>query len=201
MSLIIAIFFSITALAVPINEKKAPDFVGITADDEEIRLSGFRGKTVVLEWTNHQCPFVRKHYSSGNMQRTQRTLTEEGVVWISIVSSAPGEQGHVSAEEANRLTASRGGYASHVVLDPQGKIGRLYDAKTTPHMFVVDAAGVLRYQGAIDDKPSANRRSLENAKNYVLQAWSELKTGQPVSEAHTKAYGCTVKYGVSEISD
>lgn len=182
------------AVGKPVNNQPAPAFSGLTMQGETISLSDFRGKPVVLEWTNHECPYVKKHYGSGNMQKTQRALTEAGAVWISIISSAPGEQGHVTAADALRLTAERGVYADHVVLDPDGTIGRLYEAKTTPHMFLINQDGVLEYQGAIDDKPSANPRSLEGATNHVLAAWGDFAGGNDIAVAQTKPYGCSVKY-------
>lgn len=188
------IFWASLTFAEPINGQVAPEFTGRTMMGETVSLQQYRGKPVVLEWTNHECPYVRKHYSSGNMQRTQRTLTEEGAIWISIVSSAPGKQGYVDAAQAQQLTASRASYADVVILDPEGEIGRLYGARTTPHMFLIDEEGVLLYQGAIDDKPSANARSLEGAENYVLSAWQEFSSGQTISNINTKPYGCSVKY-------
>ena len=178
----------------PGGGSQGPGFTGITMTGQQISLSDYRGRPVVLEWTNHQCPYVRKHYGSGNMQKTQRALTEDGAVWISIISSAPGKQGYVSADEAQQLTAARASYADHVVLDPTGTIGRLYGAKTTPHMFIVGETGALLYQGAIDDIPSASRRSLTKATNLVLAAWGQIKAGESVGIPKTKPYGCTVKY-------
>lgn len=193
---LLATFFAgnVAASAAPVNEQAAPEFVGETMEGAGISLSQFRGRPVVLEWTNHQCPYVKKHYNSGNMQKTQRALTEEGAIWISVISSAPGKQGYVNAAEAQRLTTTRGAYATHVILDPEGKIGRLYGAKTTPHMFLIDEKGILKYQGAIDDIPSASQRTLKDAKNLVLAAWGDMKAGRAVSQAQTKPYGCTVKY-------
>lgn len=185
---------AVSVIAQPVNDQPAPGFSGMTMTGQSISLSDFRGQSVILEWTNHECPYVRKHYGSGNMQKTQRTLTEAGAVWISIISSAPGEQGHVSADEAQRLTAERGVYADHVILDPDGSIGRLFEAKTTPHMFLIDPDGVIKYQGAIDDKPSANPRSLEGATNHVLAAWEEFEAGEKINLSQTKPYGCSVKY-------
>jgi peroxiredoxin len=182
------------AVAEPVVGKEAPLFEGLTSSGETVSLQSFRGKPVMLEWTNHECPYVKKHYESGNMQRTQESLTKDGVTWISIISSAPGEQGYVSAEQANTLSQSRGVYADYVVLDPDGTIGRKYNAKTTPHMFLIDADGVLQYMGAIDDKPSARPSSLEGATNYALAAWQSLKAGEPIEETSTKPYGCSVKY-------
>lgn len=180
--------------AKPVPGQTAPGFTGVTSSGETISLSDFAGKPVVLEWTNHLCPYVVKHYRSGNMQRTQRSLTEDGAVWISIVSSAEGLQGHVSAEEANNLTSSRGAYADYVVLDPKGDIGRLYEAKTTPQMFLINQQGAVEYMGAIDDQPSTRASTIEGANNYLLAAWSEFKEDKPVSVKSTKPYGCSVKY-------
>ena len=190
-----SIFWTSSTIAEPVNGNPAPEFEGRTMTGDIVTLEQYRGKPVVLEWTNHECPYVKKHYRSGNMQRTQRELTEEGVTWISIISSAPGKQGYVDADQAQQLTTSRGAYADVVILDPEGEIGRLYGAKTTPHMFLIDEDGVLLYQGAIDDKPSANARSLEGAENYILSAWREFSGGQAISKSNTKPYGCSVKYG------
>jgi len=178
----------------PAPGKPAPDFTGMLTSGKRITLSDLRGKPVMLEWTNHECPYVRKHYSSGNMQRTQRALTEEGVTWISIISSAPGKQGYVEAEEAEKLSVSRGTYNDMLVLDPSGEIGRLYGAKTTPQMFLIDADGVLQYMGAIDDRPSSRESSLEGATNHALQAWAQLKAGEAITPNSTQPYGCSVKY-------
>lgn len=182
------------ALKGPIVGESAPGFTAIDTKGAAVRLSDFLGQRVVLEWTNHDCPYVRKHYGGGNMQRIQRALTEEGAVWLTIISSAPGKQGHVSPEQADALTARRGAYPSLVLLDESGDIGRLYRARTTPQMFIIDEGGVLRYQGAIDDKPSANPKTLETAQNYVLMAWAALQAGDPVVQTTTKPYGCSVKY-------
>lgn len=174
--------------------KIAPDFVGYDTQGNSIQLSELFGKPIVLEWTNHECPYVKKHYNSGNMQRTQRLITEQGAIWISVISSAKGEQGYVSGQEAEQLTQSRGAYASMVLLDPEGVIGKLYGAKTTPQMFLIDETGTVRYMGAIDDKPSARPSSLKGATNFVTNAWHALKSGQQVSPSVTKPYGCSVKY-------
>ncbi|SDD67856.1 redoxin domain-containing protein [Kordiimonas lacus] len=179
----------------PTPGKPAPDFTGVLTTGETVTLSDLRGKPVMLEWTNHDCPYVRKHYSSGNMQQTQRALTEAGVIWISVISSAPGKQGHVTAAEADQLSESRGTYNDMLVLDPSGEIGRLYDAKTTPQMFLIDTEGTLQYMGAIDDRPSTRASSLEGASNYALQAWQQLAAGEAVTPNSTQPYGCSVKYG------
>lgn len=172
----------------------APDFTVMDTAGNAVSLSSFRGKPVILEWTNHDCPYVRKHYGSGNMQSIQRDLTEDGAVWLTIISSAPGLQGHVTPEEADRLTASRGAYASHVLLDEDGTVGRLYRARTTPHMFLIDADGLVQYMGAIDDRSSPNPDSLKDATNYVRAAWSAYRAGDPIGETVTRPYGCSVKY-------
>jgi len=183
-----------TAFSSPVIDKPAPTFSGIDTNGAKISLADFAGKPVILEWTNHECPYVQKHYNSGNMQSLQRELTEAGVTWISIISSAVGMQGHVSAEQANRLTTERGAYANFVLLDENGDIGRLYNAKTTPEMFLIDEQGVLRYMGAIDDKPSAQPKSLKGAHNYVRSAWTAFSTQTEITPTATKPYGCSVKY-------
>jgi peroxiredoxin len=172
----------------------APAFVGIDSDGKTHRLADYRGRIVILEWTNHDCPYVRKHYGSGNMQDLQRRATEDGVVWLSVISSAPGTQGHVDGAGANRLTRERTARPTAVLLDPKGEIGRKYGARVTPHMYVIDAAGALAYIGAIDDNPSANPADVQTANNYVTAALAEGKAGRPVTAARTRAYGCTVKY-------
>lgn len=161
-------------------------------------LSDFAGKTVVLEWTNHGCPYVKKHYNTaydgGNMQNLQKSAAADDVVWLSIVSSAPGKQGYVSGEEANMLSTSRGAVPAAVVLDPAGQAGRTFSAKTTPHMYVIDASQTLVYQGAIDDNRSSNPKSIFGAKNYVTEALGAIKSGTQIAETDTPPYGCSVKY-------
>lgn len=172
----------------------APAFEAVDADGKARKLSEFAGKTVILEWTNHDCPYVRKHYTSATMQTLQKDMAKEGIVWLSVISSPVGEQGHVDGAKANELTKSRDAAPAAVLLDPNSKVARAYGATTTPHMYIVDPKGMLAYMGAIDDKPSASAASLTGAKSYVRQAVAELKAGKPVSEASTKAYGCAVKY-------
>jgi peroxiredoxin len=192
---LIATALTVPALAAgPDLGKPAPDFAAIDTKGKPVKLSAFKGKLVVLEWSNHQCPYVRKHYGSGNMQKTQAAARELGVVWLTIISSAPGEQGHVNAAEANKLTTERKAEPSHVVLDPQGKIGRLYAAKVTPHMFIVGTDGQLLYKGAIDSIRSSRQSDIERAKNYVTSALGEIKAGKSVADADTAAYGCTIHY-------
>jgi peroxiredoxin len=172
----------------------APAFQAVDVEGKTRSLSEFAGKTVILEWTNHDCPYVRKHYNSATMQTLQKDMAKEGIVWLSIISSPPGEQGHVDAARAKALTAERDAAPAGVLLDPKSTVARAYGAQTTPHMYIIDPKGRLAYMGAIDDKPSASAASLNGAKSYIRQAVAELKAGKPVSEASTKAYGCFVKY-------
>ena len=157
-------------------------------------LGAYKGKIVVLEWTNHDCPYVRKHYETDNMQSLQKETTAEGAVWLAIISSAPNEQGNVTPGQANDLTASRKAAPTFVLLDPKGTVGRLYGATNTPHMYVVDKGGVLVYAGAIDDRPSSRKADVQGANNYVRAAFQAVAAGQPVKTPVTRAYGCTVKY-------
>lgn len=172
----------------------APNFALKNIAGEMVRLSDFHGQLVVLEWTNHDCPFVKKQYESNTMQTLQKKYTEKGVAWLSIISSAPGKQGHVTPAQANALTKSRGAAPTHVLFDATGKIGRMYHAKTTPHMFIVNKEGVLVYGGAIDSIRSANIADISNATNYVSQALDELLSGKTVSLPETIPYGCSIKY-------
>ena len=157
-------------------------------------LSDFAGKTVVLEWTNHGCPYVKKHYNTDNMQGLQKEATADDVVWLSVVSSAPGKQGYVSGEEANTLTTDRGAAPTAVILDAEGVAGKRFAAKTTPHMYIIDGEGTLRYQGAIDDNPSSNPATVDGATNYVRVALAEMAAGGDVTTTDTQPYGCSVKY-------
>jgi peroxiredoxin len=172
----------------------APTFSATDADGKTVSLGDYKGKTVVLEWTNHDCPFVKKMYGGQAMQALQKKWTEAGVVWLTVISSAPGEQGAVSPQDANRLTQERGASPSSVLLDTAGTVGKAYDARTTPQMFVITGDGTLVYQGAIDDKPTANLEDLKTAKNYVDAALTEVAAGKPVSVKTSKPYGCSVKY-------
>lgn len=172
----------------------APDFEGVDSSGHVHRLADYRGKIVVLEWTNHECPFVRKHYSAGNMQEQQREAAAQGVVWLSVISSAPGKQGHVSPDEADRLTRNRNAQPEAVILDSEGRIGRAYAAKTTPHMFIIDATGKLVYMGGIDSMTSTNPDDIPGATQYVRVALQEMAAGKSISTAVTKPYGCSVKY-------
>lgn len=172
----------------------APAISLASASGKTVSLADYKGKVVVLEWLNHGCPFVRKHYDSGNMQALQKKYSAQGVVWLSIISSAEGKQGYVTASGALEDAKKNGSAASEILLDPQGVAGRAYEAKTTPHMYVIDPQGDLVYQGAIDDKATANKDDVVGAKNYVAQALDATLRGEKVALASTKAYGCAVKY-------
>ncbi len=182
------------AAASPAIGQAAPDFTLTDSHGESRRLKDFQGKFVVLEWFNNQCPFVRKHYDSAHMQQLQTKYTGQGVVWLSVISSAPGKEGNVTPEEANKNAELDHAKATAVLLDIDGKVGHLYEAKTTPHMFVIDPKGVLIYKGAIDDRPSTDLADIPGGKNYVDQALSEAMSGKPVTTSATKPYGCSVKY-------
>jgi peroxiredoxin len=182
-----------TSAAARVGEP-APTFAATATTGGAVSLEAYRGKVVVLEWTNHDCPYVRKHYESGNMQALQKETTDQGVVWLTIISSAPGEQGHVSPAEANTLTTKRSAAPTAVLLDPKGTIGKMYGATNTPHMYVIDPSGKLAYAGAIDDRPTSRKGDVAGANNYVRAALQAVATGQPVKTPVTRAYGCTVKY-------
>ncbi|WP_291199670.1 redoxin domain-containing protein [Hyphomonas sp.] len=185
-----------TAQAAPVTGSAAPAFSGVTSEGETISLADFAGKTVVLEWTNDGCPFVKKHYTAppSNMQELQKSAAADDIVWISVISSAEGEQGYADAARANQLTASRGAAPAHVLLDAEGTIGKLYGAKTTPHMFIIAPEGDLVYDGAIDSKATAKVADIGAATNYVTAALADLEAGKPVATPVTKPYGCAVKY-------
>ena len=173
----------------------APAFTLTDSNGRALSLADFRGKTVVLEWTSHECPYVGKHYRGNSMQALQRKWTGRDVVWLSVISSAPGLPGHASPQQANRLTADRGAAPTAVLLDPTGKVGRAYGARTTPHMYVIDGDGAVVYMGGIDDKPTARLEDLKRARNFVDEALSEVSQGKPVSVTAARAYGCSIKYG------
>ena len=173
----------------------AQNFTLKSAAGKDVSLSDYKGKVVVLEWTNSGCPFVNKHYGSGNMQKLQKDAAAKGVVWLSICSSAPGKQGNLTADEAAKLCASNGSAATAYLLDADGKVGRLYGSKRTPEMYVINKDGTLVYHGAIDDKKTPDPADIPGAKNYVAAALDEVLAGKPVSTPQTEAYGCSVKYG------
>ena len=172
----------------------APNFTAKDSNGKEHKLSDYKGKYVVLEWLNHGCPYVRKHYDSGNMQKTQAEAKKKGAVWLSIVSSAKGKQGYMTPEETNAAIKKNKSNASAVLLDTDGKIGVAYGAKTTPHMFIIDPKGKVAYQGAIDSIRSTDTDDIIKAENYVLTAFKEIESGNSVKTASTEPYGCGVKY-------
>ncbi len=173
---------------------KAPSFNATDSSGKTRSLDEFGGKLVVLEWWNPQCPFVGKHYGSGNMQKLQKEWTGKGVAWLTVDSSAPGQQGYLEAAQANALMKEKGGAPSAILLDPEGKVGKAYGAKTTPHMYVIAKDGTLAYAGGIDDKPSTDQGDIASATNYVGTALAELSSGKPVTTKTSQPYGCSVKY-------
>jgi peroxiredoxin len=175
--------------------KPAPAFSAPDSNGKLWSLAELKGKVVVLETTNQDCPYVRKHYDSTNMQTQQREAAAKGVVWLTVASSAPGEQGHVTAAQANDFTRTRNAAPAAFLLDPQSRIARAYGATVTPHMYIVDAAGVLVYKGGIDSIRSSNPADVPKATQYVRVALDQVLAGKPVAEASTRAYGCTLKYG------
>jgi peroxiredoxin len=174
--------------------KAAPDFTLTDCSGKKVSLSDYKGKVVVLEWVNHGCPFVAKHYGSGNMQKLQADATAKGVVWLSICSSAPGKQGYATPADALKKCTETQSAATAFLLDESGEVGKTYNAKVTPEMYVINANGVLVYHGAIDNKKSTNPGDIAGAKNYVAAALDEVLSGKPVSTPKTDAYGCSVKY-------
>jgi len=190
---------SALALAAPATAKIATgsnvsDMTVTDSNGVQHNLSDFAGKKVVLEWTNEGCPYVKKHYTTNNMQKTQAMATADGAVWLSVISSAPGKQGYKSGEQANAWKEAQNASSTAVVLDPAGEMGRTFAAKTTPHMYIIDESQTLVYQGAIDDNRSASPATVAGAKNYVAAAMDDLKAGNPVAVSDTPPYGCSVKY-------
>ncbi len=185
--------FAITAFAASVGDQ-APDFTGTDSHGQTHKLSDYRGKFVVLEWHNNGCPFTQKHYESGNMENLQKEWTQKGVIWLTVISSAPGEQGYVTADQENAYMQKMHAAPTAAILDPKGEIGHLYGAKTTPHMFVINPQGKLIYNGAIDSKPTPDPSDISSAKNYVSEALQEAMAGQQVAVASTRPYGCSVKY-------
>jgi peroxiredoxin len=172
----------------------APAFTATDSQGKSEALDQFHGKYVVLEWHNQGCPYTRKHYVSGNMEALQKEWTAKGVAWFTVISSAPGEQGYVTAAQENAYVAKMHAAPSAVLLDPNGKLGRLYDAKTTPEMFVIDPSGKLIYEGAIDDRPTPDPGDVHGANNYVSDALTEAMAGKAITTPYTRPYGCSVKY-------
>lgn len=194
LALAAAVVLAAPAIAAVQVGQAAPNFKLNDADGKVVTLSDFRGKTVVLEWHNPGCPFVQKHYNSGNMQKTQAAAVKDGAVWLTINSGAPGKQGHMSGAEAKQLVTKEKARSTAYLLDPKGVVGKGYDAKTTPHMYIIDAKGTLVYAGGIDDKPTANAADIAGARNHVSAALAEMKAGKPVSVSTSRPYGCAVKY-------
>jgi peroxiredoxin len=172
----------------------APAFTLPDSNGRTVSLADFKGKTVVLEWSNHECPYVGKHYRGNNMQALQKKWTAKNIVWLTVLSSAPGKEGYVTGAEANKLTVERGAAPSAVLLDPRGTVGHAYGARVTPHMYIVSGDGLLLYAGGIDDKQSARLEDLKTARNFVDDALTEVSQGKPVSVTTSRAYGCSVKY-------
>jgi peroxiredoxin len=174
--------------------KPAPAFTLPSCESKSVSLADFKGKVVVLEWTNYGCPFVVKHYGSGNMQKLQADATAKGVIWLSICSSAPKQQGHATPADALKACTEKNSAATAYLIDESGATGRAYGAKRTPEMYVINADGILVYHGAIDDKKSVDPADIATAKNFVAAAIEETLAGKPVSTPETEAYGCSIKY-------
>jgi peroxiredoxin len=191
---ILVLSFNFPSFAAVEPGEVAPGFTLTDSKGTSHKLSDFRGKFVVLEWLNHECPFVKKHYSSGNMQKLQQEYTAKGVVWLSIISSAPGKQGHRTGPQAEADTKDKNAAPTAVLLDPSGEVGKKYDAKTTPEMFVLDKEGKILYAGAIDSIKSTDSADIAKAENHVRQALDAALAGQPVPKPKTTPYGCSVKY-------
>ena len=194
IAFVIALLLPFLALGQAKVNQPAPAFTGKDMTGKAVSLNDLKGKTVVLEWYNRDCPYVKKHYSSNNMQNLQKELTGKGVIWVTVISSAPGKQGHFTAQQAIDNAKASASAATYTLLDEDGKIGKAYEAKTTPHMYVINPQGVLTYNGAIDDNDSANPKVIPTSKNYVRAAVESTLAGKPVAEASTKPYGCSVKY-------
>lgn len=184
---------ALTWAAADINQP-APGFTALSATGQPVKLSDFKGKTVVLEWTNHDCPFVVKHYESGNIPKLQKEAAAKGLVWLQVISSAPGEQGHVDGATAAKVNGYRHANPAGTILDADGKVGRLYGAQTTPHIFIIDAQGTLVYKGGIDSIASSKQQDIEKAEPYVANAIKAISSGQKITQAVTRPYGCSVKY-------
>jgi len=189
--LMLAPYLAISAVKVG---QPAPDFTGTASNGKTYHLADYQGKFVVLEWHNNGCPYTQKHYKSGNMQNLQKQWTAKGVVWFTVISSAPGKQGYVNGNEENNYLAKMGAAPTAVLLDPNGIIGHLYDAKTTPQMIVINPQGVMIYDGAIDNRPTDDVKDISGATNYVSLALQQSLAGKPVEIAATRPYGCSVKY-------
>jgi peroxiredoxin len=188
------VLFAAPAMAAPEVGKPAPDFSATDVQGQPFKLSDHKGKIIVLEWTNPECPFVKKHYETGNMQKVQKAALEKGAEWIVINSAAPEKQGHLTSAEAIQVAEQAGASNTAQILDETGEVGKLYGAQTTPHMFVIDKDGNVAYMGAIDDNSSPKHETVETAKNYVAEAVSALTEGKSVETSVSQPYGCAVKY-------
>jgi peroxiredoxin len=188
---------TLTARAARVGDP-APDFTGTDSNGQTHKLSEYRGKYVVLEWTNNGCPYTRKHYTSGNMQNLQKQWTAKGVVWLTVLSSAPGAQGYMTASAENTYLQKVHATPTAALLDPTGALGHEYDAKTTPDMYVIDPSGKLIYAGAIDDHPTDDPSDIPRSKNYVTDALTQAMAGQQVAVTYTRPYGCSVKYNAGD---
>jgi peroxiredoxin len=195
-ALLIAVFAvaSTPVAAAPVPGRPAPAFRGIDVNGKPVSLADFRGKTVVLEWNNPNCPFVQKHYTSGNMQSLQQKNTAAGVVWLAINSTTESHSDYMAPAKLAAWFGEQKAAPTAVLMDPKGEIGRAYGAKVTPHMYVIDAKGTLVYAGAIDDKRSANPADIKTSTNHVAAALGEVAAGKAVTTSTTTAYGCTIKY-------
>jgi len=187
-------FVSTQAIAEPVIDKAAPTFSGKAADGSTINLADYKGKTVVLEWTNHDCPYVIKHYESGNIPKLQKEALAKDVVWLQVISSAPGEQGFVDGAKAQKVNEYRNSAPTNTILDPEGTIGKLYGAKTTPHLYVINPEGTLVYKGGIDSIKSTKQQDIPDATNYVHETLEALAVGKKVPHPSTAPYGCSIKY-------
>ncbi|MCH7505025.1 thioredoxin family protein [PVC group bacterium] len=194
LALVLLLFGTKLLVAEPLVAEKAPDFTLTDTNGVSHTLSDYQGRYVVLEWVNYDCPFVRKHYKSGNMQDLQKEYTQREVVWLSICSSAEGKQGQFSNAEIKNRMDEYDASPTHYLNDLDGSVGRLYQAKTTPHMFIINPEGILVYQGAIDNHPFFWEKGLFDATNYIREALDYAMNGQSVAVTNTKSYGCSVKY-------
>jgi peroxiredoxin len=193
-TMIAAVSLATPLAAAQKNGTIAQDFKLTDVNGKTVQLSQFRGKTVILEWHNPGCPFVAKHYNSGNMQETQKAARQQGAIWLTINSGAKGKQGHMTGAEAKALIDRQDIQSSNYLFDTKGVVGKAYGARTTPHMYIIDGEGILVYQGGIDDKPTANPADIKQARNHVLGALKEMKSGDTISIAQSRPYGCSVKY-------
>jgi peroxiredoxin len=194
LTLAATLIFASTVCAAVETGASAPDFTLTDTVGKTHQLSEYAGKYVVLEWTNHLCPFVKKYYGDGDMQALQQAMTADGVVWLQVVSSAEGKQGYVTPAEGEALRALKQMHSTAMLLDPSGTVGRAYGARTTPHMFLINPEGTLIYQGAIDSIKSARQSDIAKADNYVKLAYESSKAGESIEHTTTVPYGCGVKY-------